>query len=83
MSTFHTSSVDPASLAKSLTDVDFGGSFNYSTWDPIEEFIKDVLLSRNVKAEQLHDKISSAIVTTVVGAADKCTPFMDVKDDPS
>ena len=82
LSTFHTSSVDPASLAKSLTDMDFAGSFHYTTWDPIQEFIKDVLLSRNVKPEQLHDKISSAIVTTIVGAGDKCT-FMDAKYDPS
>ncbi|PIL29643.1 hypothetical protein GSI_08280 [Ganoderma sinense ZZ0214-1] len=80
LSTFHTSSVDPASLARSLTDMDYSGSFNYVTWDPIQEFIKDVLLSRNVKPEQLHDKISNAIVTTVIGAGDKCSRCQAVRD---
>ena len=77
LSTYHTSSVDPAHLARSLTDVDESGYFNYVNWDPIQEFIKYVLLSRNVKPEQLHDKISSAIVTTVIGSGDKCTPLLD------
>ncbi|KAI1785477.1 hypothetical protein LXA43DRAFT_839113, partial [Ganoderma leucocontextum] len=69
---------DPATLAISLADVNFGGSFHYRSWDPIQDSIKDMLLSRNVKPDQLHDNISSAIVTTVIGAGDKCSRCQSV-----
>lgn len=78
----HTSSVGPGLLAKSLADINVADHYSYVSWDPIQEFIKDVLLSRNVKTDQLHDKIASAIVATVVGTGDKCMLVEDTKNDP-
>lgn len=78
----HTSSVGPGLLAKSLADINVADHYSYVSWDPIQEFIKDVLLSRNVKTDQLHDKIASAIVATAVGTGDKCMLVEDTKNDP-
>ena len=42
-------------------------------WYPIYLYIRSVVMSRRkIKSDELDDKVSSAILTTVVGADDKC-----------